>query len=375
MTDAFFNDLVAKKAYLLPWTDFDNPNAWIEPTGVCQLKCPGCYRGLDKTSPAFNHRSLEDMKREVDSFIEKRNVQTISIAGGEPLLYPKIFELIKYITNSGLKSILYTNGIALNFDVLNKLKKSGLTIAVLHIDRFQNISGRKTDDQVLSTKNEYCHLFREVKGVNLGFIQPINKENLDNLSQQYNFYLKNYDIVSLVVFTIYRELVSDNEEFIENYVKPKDVAEKLIDFGWEPCSYLNSTIKEVGPSWIFSISAFNNNRLLGFFSGNWHKKVHSRYRKYKKKHLFITKKNYFSFNKNLLFFYFSKLSFKIIFNFFKNFLKGKTYIQTTLIIKPPEKINKSWSKCDGCPDAMYYKKKLIPSCLFEKIKKNNFSRT
>ena len=48
-------------------------------------------------------------------------------------------------------------------------------------------------------------------------------------------------------------------------------------------------------------------------------------------------------------------------------LKDITY-QVILIIDGPEKINGKWELCDGCPDAMYYKGKLVPSCLLERVK-------
>jgi len=51
--------------YRLPWSSKDNPNGWIEPTTFCQLKCPGCYRGLDKENPKYVHEDLEKMKKQI----------------------------------------------------------------------------------------------------------------------------------------------------------------------------------------------------------------------------------------------------------------------------------------------------------------------
>lgn len=372
MHKKYFNNFITRNAYPLPWTYFDNPNGWIEPTKCCQLKCPGCYRGLDIDSSLFKHRNLKEMMLEVDNFIINRNVQTISIAGGEPLLYPKIYDLIKYISSKNLKSILYTNAIALNLNILNKLDKAGLTLAVLHIDRFQNVKNRKTDKDVMQKKMEFCNLFRETGNVNLGFIQPISKQNIDSIESQYDFYIKNHDIVSLVVFTIYRDL-ANNKKLRENiYISQQDLYKKLKKFRWRPCSYLESTEEELGPSWIFSISVFNNKRLLGFLNGRWYRKIHLRYRKYKKKYLFINKKNYFLLNRKIFFSLNLKYLFKIIINIIKNNSNRRIYFQTTLILKPPEKINNKISICKSCPDAMYYKGELMPSCLLERLKKNHY---
>ena len=52
--------------------------------------------GEDKSSHKPVHIELVELKKQIDWFIEKRNIHTLSIAGGEPLLYPSILELVKY---------------------------------------------------------------------------------------------------------------------------------------------------------------------------------------------------------------------------------------------------------------------------------------
>ena len=45
------NSLDTNQMYRLPWSKEDNPSGWIEVTTFCQLKCPGCYRGLAEKNP------------------------------------------------------------------------------------------------------------------------------------------------------------------------------------------------------------------------------------------------------------------------------------------------------------------------------------
>ena len=70
--------------YTVPWTAMNNANGWIEPTTHCQLKCPGCYRGLAGEDHVPENMELEALKKQVDFLVEKRHVQTVSIAGGNP---------------------------------------------------------------------------------------------------------------------------------------------------------------------------------------------------------------------------------------------------------------------------------------------------
>ena len=91
----FYNtkDWPAKKDYYrMPWSNNDNPIAWLEITDICNIYCKGCYR-----TNLEGHRPLNELKKEVDFFCDVRNPDSITIAGGEPLIYPDILELISYI--------------------------------------------------------------------------------------------------------------------------------------------------------------------------------------------------------------------------------------------------------------------------------------
>src|SRR3989338_8151506 len=103
-------DIGLKNLYKIPWTKNNNPNGWIEPTTYCQLACPGCYRGLDAPNPPRIHEELEKLKRDIDTLVKIRNIQTIAIAGGEPFLYPKLDKLVAYAHQKGLGVRLVTNG-------------------------------------------------------------------------------------------------------------------------------------------------------------------------------------------------------------------------------------------------------------------------
>src|SRR3989344_4447707 len=123
--------------FKLPWTTFDNPNGWIEPTTYCQLSCPGCYRGLASPNPLRIHQPLHKIKREIINLIKIRNIKILAIAGGEPLLYPDLDNMVTYANKQGLQVRLLTNGVALTKDRLTKLKKLGVTEVVIHISEYQ----------------------------------------------------------------------------------------------------------------------------------------------------------------------------------------------------------------------------------------------
>jgi MoaA/NifB/PqqE/SkfB family radical SAM enzyme len=120
--------------YRMPWSLNDNPIGWLEITDQCNIYCRGCYR-----RNMTGHKSLEEIKAEIDFFKEWRNCDNISIAGGEPLIHPDIMEIVAYTREKGMKPLILTNGVKLNNNrkMLRELKRAGAFGISLHIDSEQ----------------------------------------------------------------------------------------------------------------------------------------------------------------------------------------------------------------------------------------------
>lgn len=93
---------------------------------ACNRNCPGCYvRYLRK-----DQKSLFMTAEDVKEICEKYKPAHINITGGEPMLNPHIFDIIKVIPKSTIVSMV-TNGDMLSKPVsglikLDKLKNAGL---------------------------------------------------------------------------------------------------------------------------------------------------------------------------------------------------------------------------------------------------------
>ncbi|MBN1951036.1 MAG: radical SAM protein [Bacteroidales bacterium] len=363
---------IEQYCYRLPWTADDNPNGWIEPTTFCQLKCPGCYRGVDKEGHKSEHFLLEELKKQVDAHIRERNIQTLSIAGGEPLLYPELPELISYATEKGLRTMIYTNGIGLDEQLLGKLKQAGATQILVHVDRFQGRKGVNSITDVIREHRKYCELFRKTGGVNLGFIQPVTKACLAELPLLTGFFSQNRDIISLVVFTLYREICWDHKKkpTIDTSITIDELISHLTGHKvFRAASYLPSTHTPGEPAWVFSYAIGTGNRILGFLDKRVYRSIQKNYYRYKARHLFISKNYQVKPGGLHKYFYFPSI-FRILVKRLSHPAKD-LFFQTYLVIRGPLKKGDHWDLCDGCPDAMYYKGKLEPSCLLEEIQRRN----
>src|SRR6187399_1604410 len=115
--------------YRLPWNLSDNIISWLEPTAKCNLACLGCYRKNEINS----HKTLKEIEEELKVFTHFRKSDSISIAGGEPLLHPQITDIVRMVVKFGCKPNVNTNGIALTPELLHELKLAGVYGFTFHI--------------------------------------------------------------------------------------------------------------------------------------------------------------------------------------------------------------------------------------------------
>ena len=146
--------------YRLPWTLPDNAISWLEPTSACNLYCDGCYRKNDPDS----HKSLEQVRKELDIFNRLRNTDGVSIAGGDPLTHPQIEKIVEMIAADGQKPNINTNGLWLTKEKLVALKKAGVAGFTFHIDSKQqrpHMKG-KTEIELNELRLQYARMLAEL---------------------------------------------------------------------------------------------------------------------------------------------------------------------------------------------------------------------
>ncbi len=360
--------------FKFPWSANNNPHGWIEVTTFCQLACPGCYRGLSLPNPTRVHEKLEKLKKDVDSLIKIRKIKVLSIAGGEPLLYPQLLDIVRYAKKQKLLVRMLTNGQSLTKIRLIELKKAGVNNVVIHVAQYQNRPGHPKHKEIDTLREKYCQIFREVQGVELSFIMTTYDHNFKQIPQILTSYKQNSDIVNHAYFTLFRDA------FFKNEKNKKDTNISLADmaktinktYQIKPCAYLGKTRNPKGISWLFYVAILHQNRIIGHLDSKFFAKLHS----------IFYKNGYYYFpvdgNKIQLFKFLKLLKdptpAKIVLSYLKSIIKNPTSIlkplriQVLMILNTPQFTQQGWDICDGCPDAMLYQNQLVPSCLLERIK-------
>ena len=95
----------------------------VEPTNICNLRCPVCETGAGILRRPKGHMSLDTFKRTLDSVGEQVNTLLFYYMG-EPFLNRDAYDMIKYATGKGIYVSACTNGEILD---TSGLARSGLS--------------------------------------------------------------------------------------------------------------------------------------------------------------------------------------------------------------------------------------------------------
>lgn len=101
-------------------------------TRKCNLKCAHCY--INATAQELTDElTTEESKRLIDQICEVSRPLLI-LSGGEPLLRPDVYEIIRYGASKGLKMGLGSNGSLINDVAARLLKEAGIATVSISLD-------------------------------------------------------------------------------------------------------------------------------------------------------------------------------------------------------------------------------------------------
>jgi len=392
-------NLTPEKYYRLPWNLADNAITWLEPTTKCNLYCDGCYRANDPDG----HKPLEDVIGDLEQLKKVRKSDGISIAGGEPLIYPHIVDLVGYVTSQGWKPIIITNGTMLNPQIITDLSKAGLVGFTVHVDSHQHRPGwnGKTEEELCELRANIAEMIHEAgRGrVSCSFNATIYRDTLKDIPALTRWAQEHIDLVQTLVFILFRlakvdprfdycvagrkldpseaELLRynvDHDAAYEDVVVP-EVVEKIREAcpTYEPSAFLNSNQDGSAIKWLLALRAGRADKILGYMD--------SRFMEFNQVFHHLLFGTYLAYTrpwamKNLQF-----LLPLAPFNgglrrFFRNWLAEpagwakQVYSQTILVLQPPDVLDDGrQAMCDGCPDSMFYKGRVLWKCRLDEIQK------
>ncbi len=380
--------------YRLPWTLPDNAISWLEPTSMCNLACDGCYRENQKNS----HKTLDQVKHELDVFQSKRNSDCISITGGDPLLHPQIFDIIVEIKKRGLKPILNTNGVALNPVFLKELKRAGVFGFTFHVDSKQGRGGEwrgKNEIELNQLRYHFALMLAEEGGISCSFNSTVYEDTIQYVPELVKWAADNIDIVQTMVFICFRYIVpampfdwysggqkvdwqkisyhSDTDRNVD--ILSTDVLQKVREVfpDFTPAAYLNGTEKVDSFKWMLTERIGSKGIIYGYAGPKFLELIMTVHHFFKGTYLSYASPKLTSKGRASMLFLWPldkglrRATSNLLKNPFRLFKKA--HMQTIMFIQPVDFMEDGrQSMCDGCPDITVWGDEIVWSCRLEEKK-------
>jgi hypothetical protein len=325
------------------------------------------------------------------------NCDGIAIAGGEPLLYPHLAEVIEFITKQELKARVLTNGLSLTWDLAKDLKKAGLANISFHVDCCQNRPGweGKTETDMNELRQHYADFIWELGEVHCSFLLTIYRSTLQDIPEVVDWGRKNIHKVRSIALIALRGLpVTAEMNYLSNgkkidpsglrtaFTEENEItitAEEIYEIiearfpGSHPSAYLNGTA--VPETYKILIIPFLGSKDGVFgtvgaksveFSQVIHHLLKGRYGlgvrrpDIGKKVFFMS---FFDPGVKKAFRGFLKAGFRNPLSLF-----GRVYTQTIQIQQPKEILGGETNCCDGCPNQMIYEGMIVNSCRLDEYR-------
>jgi hypothetical protein len=380
------------KLYKFPWSKTDNQCGWIEVTDFCNLHCRGCYRHrLD------GHRPLEEIKEDIRRCQELTNCDGMAIAGGEPLQYPEIVEVVRFIKENKMKPVMLSNGVGLTGDLLKELKKAGLMKIHFHVDSNQDRPdwNGTTEIEMNDLRQHFADLLYKHGGVQCGFHITVCRSSFKYIPDIIKWSRRNMHKIQHISLIALRGIPIEDD--VEYYVNGRKIADDEVLNKFTDVSQINITTEEM---YDILKSEFPDSDACAYLNGlsipEINKYIVIVYVGSRKKvfgvlgrktieivqvisHLFTGK--YLSFFKNpvagrklFLLSKFDSLLKKTFINYLREVRRkpslflNNIYTQTIALQQPIEFKDGKKVYCDPCVNFMVYKNKLINPCQLDEYR-------
>lgn len=159
----------------------------LELSHICNLRCIYCFAGSGK--PLKNELTLEEIKSVIDQGIELGLKKVSIVGGGEPLMYPHLFEVTSFIKERGLEQIVFTNATLITPEVAEKLKNDRVSVVFKLNSRNPEIQdylagGWNVLERIQEGYENLCRAgFLDDEELTLGLESIICKQNIAELPE------------------------------------------------------------------------------------------------------------------------------------------------------------------------------------------------
>lgn len=226
----------------LPWHGKTAPHAILDILRGCNCHCLNCYN-----SSRISCKSLEQLKEEMRVIQNTRNVSTITLSGGEPLLHPQLTEIISWLHNDlKLTVCSLSNGILFDEEVAQKMHDAGCSLITLHIQEGQQRpdTANTSIDELRRQKGRIARKH----GIFPALITTIAGEDGDTF-RKLAIFLRNAPEFEYALVTVARDFTQISENVPQQDVARQHMLEALAQEGYEPAAFVGGHHHPDIPRW------------------------------------------------------------------------------------------------------------------------------
>ena len=240
-----------------------------ETTLRCNAYCKHCGSRAGGNIKHDDELTKEKIKKALQDIADRYDAKEIliSVTGGEPLVRKDLFEVMEFAHNLGFNWGMTTNGMLINDEIIEKMKKAGMCTISISLDGLE-----ESHDEFRQVKGSYKKIIENVKKLKsanfLNYLQittVINKSNKDELPELYKV-MKSLQISSWRVLNMEpigrtadnQDLLLDKNDYITllDFIKEKR-KESDFDVTYGCAHFLGMKYeKEVRKPMFFCIAGF-----------------------------------------------------------------------------------------------------------------------
>jgi hypothetical protein len=321
----------------------------------------------------------------------------MKIAGGEPLTYPHLLDVVRHIAARGMKPFLLTNGLGLDRAMALKLARAGLVKFNFHVDSGQNRPGweGRTEAELNDLRQSLADLVAGIKGVGCGFNVTVSLDNLSALPDVLAWALKNVRTVHHLTLIALRGIAAGDGValFANGRRLPPGLITNMVGDAAPigltsddilaslqtrfpavvPAGYLNGSAFPETNKYLVAVLAASRHELFGSLGPKSMELVQSAIHLFRGRYAAITRRTKVGRKVFALAVCDSEVRRSL-----KRFLRAAAarpwrvfdgiYIQSIALEQPLEIIDGETNVCDDCINMMIYRGRLIPSCRVEEVR-------
>lgn len=189
----------------------------------CNLHCMHCYiKSEDKDYSG--ELTTEEAKEFIDDLAE-HDIPVLLFSGGEPLLRKDFYELAKYVTDSGIRAVVSTNGTLITKDAAKKMKEAGIEYVGISLD-----GGPETHNKFRGQANAFEKAIEGIKnamdeGLRAGVRFTLNQLNFNDLDEVIDIVVKE----GIPRFCMYHLVYAGRGKEIEKLDVTKEQSREVIE--------------------------------------------------------------------------------------------------------------------------------------------------